>query len=169
MQVDHIYFYTATIKDWIPVLNTDSNKDIILNSLQYLKENKHVIIYGYVIMPNHIHLIWKPLTKNVQLRFMKFTGQQIKFSLLNNKSPQLERFLVNERDRIFRIWQRNSYAFELFKRKTCEQKLHYIHSNPLQKRWRLVDDPVRYKYSSASFYELGTPDDILTHYGEEFI
>ncbi|WPU98851.1 transposase [Mucilaginibacter sp. cycad4] len=58
MEFDEIYFYTATINNWIPLLQSDKFKHIVLNSLIYLVKQKKIEIYGFVIMPNHIHLIW---------------------------------------------------------------------------------------------------------------
>jgi len=50
-----------------------------------------------------------------------------------------------------------------------EQKLEYIHLNPLQEHWSLVDRPEYYKWSSAMFYEKGIDEfGFLTHYGEKF-
>ena len=45
------------------------------------------------------------------------------------------------------------------------EKLNYMHYNPLQSHWQLCHDPVRYRFSSASFYETGEDEfKILTHY-----
>ncbi|MGL1889363.1 MAG: transposase [Reichenbachiella sp.] len=80
-----IYFYTATINDWKYVLLENDRKQIILNSLQWLVEQQVVKVYAFVIMPNHVHFIWKPIpnekAKNIQLSFMKFTAQQILFQM----------------------------------------------------------------------------------------
>ena len=74
-------------------------------------------------------------------------------------------FLVNKSDRKYQFWQRNKLDIEIYSDKMFDQKLNYIHNNPLQDKWQLVDDPVKYKYSSASFYELGKDEfGILTDY-----
>lgn len=52
-------FFTATVLEWKHLLADEKMKDIIINSLQFLVNNGRVIIYGFVIMPNHIHLIWQ--------------------------------------------------------------------------------------------------------------
>jgi len=61
MELDEIYFYTASILDWIPLLRTEKFKLIVLNSLVHLIEKEKIKVYGFVIMPNHIHLIWETL------------------------------------------------------------------------------------------------------------
>ncbi|GAB3815663.1 hypothetical protein GCM10028895_10070 [Pontibacter rugosus] len=55
----YMAFFTATILEWKHLLKPDKYKDIILNSLRFLVENKRVKIHGFVLMPNHIHLLWK--------------------------------------------------------------------------------------------------------------
>jgi putative transposase len=55
----HPQFFTATILEWKPLLTEDEYKDIIIKSLLFLKNEGRVVIYGFVIMPNHIHLIWQ--------------------------------------------------------------------------------------------------------------
>ena len=52
-------FFTATILEWKPLLKQDKYKDIINNSLRFLVQQNRVIVYSFVIMPNHIHLIWQ--------------------------------------------------------------------------------------------------------------
>ena len=52
-------FFTATILEWKHLLEDDYMKDIIIESLSFLGKDGRVIIYGFVIMPNHIHLIWQ--------------------------------------------------------------------------------------------------------------
>ena len=55
------YFYTDTIFEFKHLLADDNLKLIIINSLKYLVDNKLAEIFGYVIMPNHIHLVWNIL------------------------------------------------------------------------------------------------------------
>ncbi len=57
--INKIYFWTATIHKWIPLLDETINKQIIIDSLKYLSDKELITVYGFVIMPNHIHLIWQ--------------------------------------------------------------------------------------------------------------
>lgn len=170
MEPGKIYFYTATILNWHRILLEDRVKDKLMDSLCFLVKEGGIRLYGFVIMPNHIHMIWKPLEvsrfKNLQLSFMRYTAQKLKFYLIENDVQTLEKFKVNSKDREYQIWQRNPLPIELYTRSVIEQKLNYIHNNPLQEKWQLVSDPVDYKYSSASYYENETSaySEILTHY-----
>ncbi|MEA5428411.1 transposase [Arcicella lustrica] len=81
MNHHYVQFFTATILWWKPLLKPDKYKQIIIDSLKFLVENHRVKVYGFVIMPNHIHLVWKInenyLLKDVQRDFLKYTAQQI--------------------------------------------------------------------------------------------
>lgn len=64
MQIGVPYFYTASILNWQKLLKPDKYKDIIISSLQYLVAQQKIKVFAFVIMPNHIHLIWTMLAKN---------------------------------------------------------------------------------------------------------
>jgi len=169
MELGRIYFYTASILEWIPLLQSEKFKSIILNSLKHLVENKKIKVYGFVIMPNHIHLIWENVALNGKemphASFMKFTGHQFLESLRNDNNLLLEKFKVEVNSRDYQFWQRNALSILMYDRKILEQKLDYIHLNPLQKHWNLVSDPNDYLYSSCAFYEQDSDSySWLTHY-----
>lgn len=148
-------FYTATILDWKPLLHSDQYKLILIESLQYLVNNERVVVFGYVIMNDHIHLIWKPTPlyslKHTQLSFMKFTAQRIKRELEINHTRELQSFLVEAKDRQFQFWQRNSLCVDLYSNSIIEQKLNYIHRNPVKAGY--CHKPEDYRFSSAKFYK----------------
>jgi putative transposase len=165
----HPQFFTATILDWRPLLKDDTFKKIIIKSLKFLTKEKCVLVYAFVIMPNHIHMIWQIQDgykqSAIQMRFLKFTAQQMKFALLDAHDERLDHFKVNAKDREYQFWKRNALSIDLWSPEVFMQKLDYIHNNPLQEKWRLVSHPEDYKYSSASFYETGEDEfDMLSHY-----
>jgi putative transposase len=174
VDLNQTYFFTASIKDWIPLLQADKFKQIILNSLTYLIDKGKIKVYGFVIMPNHIHLIWNSIELNGKempyASFMKFTGHQFLHELRKDNPEFLERFKWDEDDnRNYQFWQRNALPVRLYNREILEQKLTYIHYNPLQAHWTLVTDPNDYYYSSCSFYEHEDNKFCwLTHYHEDF-
>ena len=163
----HSDFYTATILEWKPLLQDDKFKDIITSSLEFLTSQKRIALYAFVIMNNHIHVIWqvsdefKP--EMVQQSFMKYTAQMMLKELRNNHPQLLEAFKVNAKDRMHQVWERNSLSVSLWSRKIFLQKLDYIHNNPV--RAGLCALPEEYKYSSASFYiNADKRWNFLTHY-----
>ena len=168
---NHPQFFTATILEWRHLLKEDVYKDIIIDSLLFLKNENSIKVYGFVIMPNHIHLIWQIQDgfkqDIIQMRFLKFTAQQMKFKLLDADNPKLQQFMVNAKDRQYQFWERNSLSIDLWTPAVFMQKLDYIHNNPLQGKWQLAQYPEEYKYSSAKFYQTGIDDfGLLTHHRE---
>lgn len=164
-----IYFYTVTINNFHHLLKSDEAKTIIINSLLYLYTNKLAIIYGYVIMPNHIHLIWKTINddrnESVVGSFTKYTAHQFQKYLRSNHTHQLETYKVALSDRNYQFWKRDALAVPLSNLPILEQKLDYIHANPVQEKWKLAKFPEDYRWSSANFYQNGVDEfGILTHY-----
>ena len=161
-------FYTATIYQWKPLLNNDKLKNIIIESLQFLVQENRIILNGFVIMNNHIHLLWQMKTghdlEKVQLSFMRYTAQQIQRELKENNPGFLEEFKVNKVDRKYQFWKREALSIELFTPAVFYQKLEYIHNNPV--RAGLCKNAEEYYYSSAYFYETGIDKfEMLSHYG----
>ncbi len=78
-------FYTATILEWKHLLKPDKYKDIIIETLRFLVTGERIRLFGFIIMSNHLHLIWQPLgeylPKEIQHSFMTRTAQKIKSDL----------------------------------------------------------------------------------------
>ena len=110
-------YFTATILEWKHLLKPNKFKDIIISSLDYLVQERRIKLFGFVIMTNHIHLVWQVQQgyhpKDVQLSFMKFTAQMIIKELRNNHPKVLEKFLVKASDRKYQIWERNPLSISL--------------------------------------------------------
>jgi putative transposase len=160
-------YFTATIYEWKPLLANDNYKNVIIESLQYLVNEKRMELNAFVIMNNHIHLIWQALESYTpsqnQASFMKFTAQQILRSLIKDDKDSHDSFKVNKYDRGYQIWKREPLSIELLNKGMFMQKLEYIHYNPV--RARLCEVPEDYQYSSARFYHDGTNSfQMLTHF-----
>ena len=160
-------FFTATNLEWKNLLQPEKYKKIIVDSFQFLKQHKRVNIYGFVIMDNHLHLIWQMLNgvkrENVERDFLKFTAQQIKKDLHENHPLVLEQFRVNAKDREYQFWERKPLSIILRNDKIFKQKLEYIHNNPVKAG--LCIEPEEYKYSSAKFYTTGVDEwGFIKHY-----
>ncbi len=160
-------FFTATILEWKQLLKRDKYKDIIIGGMRFLVKEQRVIIYGFVIMINHIHIIWQMQPKikrsHLQRDFLKFTAQKIKRDLEHNHPQVLSHFLVNAKDREYQFWERNPLSVDIWSEKVLKQKLRYLHENPV--RAGVCRFPEEYKYSSALFYKTGIDNwGFLTHY-----
>jgi REP element-mobilizing transposase RayT len=100
-------FFNATILERKPLLKQDKYKDLIIDSLGFLVQQNRVKVYSFVIMPDHIHLIWQiqpgHKRENVQRDFLKYRAQKIKFDLLENDKEWLQQFKVDAKDRLYQI------------------------------------------------------------------
>ena len=155
------HFITATVVDWIDIFSRQIYRDTIIKSLSYCVQNKGMILYGYVIMTNHIHLIIQSETGELSdlLRdFKKFTAHEI-LDLVQN-SPESRREWILERlhratfshkrNKNYQVWQSGNHAEEIYTDKFLWSKLDYIHLNPV--RAGIVNRASDYIYSSASNY-----------------
>ena len=110
-------YFTTTNLEWKKLLQPDKYKDIIIDSLRFLVKNERIKLYAFVIMPNHIHLIWQMFAtidpEAVQRDFLKYTAQKIKADLTKNHPAVLECFRVDAKDRAFQFWERNPLSIEL--------------------------------------------------------
>jgi putative transposase len=157
-----IYFWTATINNWQRLLQTDRSKQVIIDSLAYLSSRGKIDVFAFVIMPNHIHLIWRINENNgketVQGSFLKVTAHAFKKMLVNEGGNVLEAYAVEAHNKKYEFWKRDSLAVALYTREVAYQKMDYLHCNPVTEQWQLVKDPCDYKYSTARFYESGVKD-----------
>ena len=119
-----------------------------------------ITVYAFVIMPNHIHLIWKINQINgkesPKASFLKFTAHQFKKYVQQN--GDLEKYRVNASNKRYEFWKRDSLAIEIYSRWVAQQKLNYIHANPCSGKWTLAKNDLSYYYSSARFYEYGNDE-----------
>ena len=154
-----IYFWTATINKWQRLLENDEYKNVIVESLEYLSSMGKIDVFAFVIMPNHIHFIWRVNEPNGKESphgsFMKYTAHRFQKMLRKEGgNEKLEPYSTDASNKKYEFWQPDSLAIPLFTKKVAVQKLKYIHRNPLAEHWQLVKDPCDYKYSSARYYEL---------------
>jgi REP element-mobilizing transposase RayT len=156
MELHEVYFWTATISQWRKLLIENEFKRIIIDSLEYLCRQQKIHVYGFVIMPNHVHFIWEMLEMNGEEKpytsFLKFTSHQFQRRLRALKSGTLLNYNVKEITRKQRYWKRDPLAIKIVSRDMLEQKLMYCHNNPLQEHWSLTIEPESYYWSSAYDY-----------------
>lgn len=173
MQFNQLYFYTSTIRNWRHLIRDFGFEQLIFDSLSYLHKQGCLNVYGFVIMPNHLHLIWELLKLNGKespaASFHKFTAHRFEKELLHKAPNELNAYKVSSANRQHNFWQTHPDYFLLNYIPTIEQKLHYIHHNPLQEHWQLCKQPSDYPYSSADFYRTGKTNFDFLHHWNEFV
>jgi REP element-mobilizing transposase RayT len=95
----------------------DEYKNVIINSLSYLSESGKIDVFAFVIMPNHIHLIWRIKEMNgketSQGAFLKYTAHEFKKMLKTDKENHLASYAVDAHNKNYEFWKRNSLAVHL--------------------------------------------------------
>ena len=156
-----LHYLTIQVADWIDVFTMQIYRNIILDSLRYCQKNKGLQIFGYVIMPNHIHIIANSPNgelSNTLRDFKKFTAKNIIACISNDnesrKEWMLNRFEYNaqrhSRNENYQMWTHENHALVIYSPQFAMEKLEYLHNNPV--RAGFVRKPEDYVYSSASNY-----------------
>jgi putative transposase len=138
-----------------------------------LTNRELIAIYGFVIMPNHVHIICEMLEKNKKempnSNFTKFTAHCFKKDLAQYYPQVLSIFKSEKYDRQYQFWQRDALAVKIISKQMLLQKLEYIHLNPLSERWNLAKSPEGYIWSSAKYYEKGIDEHgFVKHFADRF-
>ena len=150
------HFLTCSIVNWLPIFTRPETAEVVLDSWRFLQREGRLVIYGYVIMVNHVHLIASSddLAKEIG-DFKSFTARQILDLLEARKSNTVLRLLKQSKarfktDRAYQLWQEGSHPQMIVSEDMMRQKLEYIHDNPVRRGY--VDDPLHWRYSSARDY-----------------
>jgi putative transposase len=155
---DHLYFVTASTCGWKPLFSETEYANIVLDSLAWLRREKRMSLFAFVLMPTHLHTIALPNGRTIGellQSFGSFTAHVILHKLReDNRKDLLEFFHAYRRDKSLEhsIWQ-DIQAKNIYTGEFLAQKMEYIHQNPVSKNWKLVQDRANYKYSSACFYD----------------
>lgn len=156
----HLYFVTASVVEWIPLFKYPKYAEIVLNSLSWMQEQKRLLLFAFVIMPTHIHLLIKPEYQSIGeviQQFGSFTAHEIlKKVREDGETDWLKTFEKEKRDPRHKhgIWQ-DIQAKNIFSMDVLGQKMEYIHQNPIAKDWKLAANRADYAYSSAGHYDHG--------------
>jgi putative transposase len=162
---EEMYFLTFTVTDWVDVFTRKDYRYIITDSLKYCQQNKGLNLFAWCIMSNHMHLIASSKEKfnlsDCMRDFKKFTSKKVVQAIQENnesrKEWMLDRFRFkgkyNPKIKEYQFWQEGLHAVELTSNKFMEQKLDYIHNNPVEAD--IVAKPEDYLYSSAIDYAGG--------------
>ena len=150
------HFLTATVVDWIPLFANPEIVSIILDSLRFVQKEREVILYGYVIMEDHLHLVASApeLSKTIR-EFKSFTARAIVDYLRGQNSvPLLKELgrakLYHKKESKYQLWEEGNHPEEICSERMLIQKIEYIHRNPIRRGY--VDEAEHWRYSSARNY-----------------
>jgi REP element-mobilizing transposase RayT len=162
-----IFFITFTCSRWLNLIELVTGYDIIYKWFDHLKMKGHYIC-GYVIMPNHVHVLigfrhtGGELINTIVGNGKRFIAYEIVKRLKQSSKQNILDQLASNVNEIDRRRKKLHEVFEpSFDWKPCtgtkfiEQKLNYMHSNPCKGKWNLADNPCDYAHCSARYYSSG--------------
>jgi putative transposase len=160
-----LHFLSFATVYWIDAFTRPSYKDILVDSLNYCIKNKGLVVYAWCIMSNHVHLIigtQKDNQSSIIRDLKKHTSKTIVKAIADNPQESRKEWMLwlferagkrNSNNTTFQFWQQQNHPIELSNTFLIEQKLEYIHNNPVGAGF--VNEPHNYPYSSAIDYAGG--------------
>ena len=154
---------TFTVVGWIDVFSRQAYRDIVIDSLKYCQQHKGLHLHAFVFMTNHIHLIASVNEGCSISDFVrdckKFTAKQIIEDIETNNLESRREWMLHQfkyyatrhsRNEKYQLWEHDNHFIELHSPAFTQQKINYIHDNPVKAGlvYRVED----YVYSSASNY-----------------
>ena len=170
----YAYFITWTLVDWLHLLDKDLYRQIVLDSLNYLRLEKKTQFNAFVIMTSHIHaILWPEIGINfsdITRDFKHFTSRKISKEAEKQNATEVLKIFKKARSENraqdvskYQVWQEGSHPEAIFTEKFARQKMDYIHMNPVKAG--LVGTADEWPYSSARAYLFGEetypPTDLL--------
>jgi putative transposase len=156
------YFLTFTVVDWIDVFTREIYKNEIVDALNFCIINKGLTVFAWCLMSNHLHLAAQSRDgfrmSDIIRDFKKFTSKKLVNLIKNPQESRREWMLYRfsfagkytNRIKNYKFWQDTNHAILLDKNDIIDQKINYIHQNPV--RAMIVRNPEDYLYSSAGDY-----------------
>lgn len=159
------YFISFATVYWTDVFIRPAYKDILVDSINYCIKEKGFIVYAWIIMSSHVHMIIGTKGEKMQdivRDLKKYTSKTIIKAISENIQESRRQWLLsmfkragkgNINNKKYQFWQQHNHPIELDNNQIIEQKLNYLHNNPVKEGY--VYEPHEYKYSSAIDYSGG--------------
>lgn len=163
-KISPTYFVTTTVTEHTNIFHIPAIAEILIQNIRFYLQKQHVSMQGFVIMPNHIHLLCTVSNSTTISKFIgrikEFSAKQIIQYCKYQQNIKLLQIFKNSAKKYkqpyqYQVWQERFDDLCITQEKTFYIKLNYIHTNPLQPHWNLAQTPEAYKLSSAAFYILG--------------
>jgi len=160
-----LYFVSFAVVYWLDVFVRHEYFQLLVESLAYCRKHKGLEIYAWCIMPSHVHLVFRAKENNpgVLLKELKtFTSKKLQAAIADNIQESRKEWLLwmmeraglkNSNIQNRQFWQQHNKPIELWSAAVIDQKINYIHNNPVEAGF--VTDPEHWQYSSAIDYAGG--------------
>jgi putative transposase len=163
----HLHFLTFSCFRRLPLLGTVRARNTFVKALANLHERYQFLVVGYVVMPEHVHLLIGEGPKCTPSTVLKVLKQRVSRDLRKQRrrAPAGQtRLAFKEGDvGLPRFWQPRFYDFNVYRAKKKREKIEYMHNNPVKRG--LVANPGEWTWSSFLSYERGEGDWCPSIYG----
>lgn len=153
---NYAYFITSTIVNWIQVFNSEKYYSILINTIKFYQKQNNLEVFAYVFLPEHFHMVvrCKELEKTIQNISMYSAKLIISELKIDKRIEILEKLRTCKKEyktnSYYQVWQEGFHPQVILDGKMYEQKISYLHFNPVKRG--LVKEITDWKYSSAGFY-----------------
>jgi putative transposase len=153
----HLHFLTFSCYRRLPLLGTARARNAFVAALSTIRERYRFLLVGYVVMPEHVHLLISETPKCTPSVVLKVLKQRVSRDLRKQRhrtpTAQMSLGFKEGGAGLPRFWQPRFYDFNVYSAKKKREKLDYMHANPVKRR--LVRIPSEWPWSSFLNYERG--------------
>jgi putative transposase len=151
-----LHFITFCCYQRRSLLASVKSRNLVMEILCEVRAKYGFSLVGYVIMPEHVHLLISESPSVPPAKVIQVFKQRVSQRMRGKKRAgvrQLSLPFGEEPKGLRRFWQRRYYDFNVYSRAKLWEKLHYMHANPMEEG--LVKHPREWPWSSWSFYATG--------------
>ena len=159
-EVERAHFVTSTVVGWLPVFQSATCYDLLAHALDYCRREKGLKLYAWVIMENHFRaVVQSEQLPRVMADLKKFTAGKLLAQLRVERRDWLLDLLAkgkaeHKTGSVYQLWQEGYHPQAIYSDETMQQKIDYIHANPVRRGW--VASPEHWRYSSAHEWLAGS-------------
>lgn len=149
----HLHFITASCYHREAHLGSAHRRDLFLNVLEQMRRRYRFVVLGYVVMPEHFHLLLTEPERGTPSTVIQALKLGFARRVLRRSNPR--QAILFESEASGHIWQRRFYDFNVWTERKRAEKLRYMHRNPVKRG--LVEEPGLWRWSSFRHYAFQEP------------
>ena len=158
----YLHFITTSCYHRQALLGNPRNRDLFLGVLEQVRRRYQFVVVGYVVMPEHVHLLLSEPERANPSIVMQALKQSFACRLLRRKRRRHSDRQASLWDATVsegHVWQRRFYDFVVWSEPKRIEKLRYMHRNPVKRG--LVLEPDQWRWSSYPHYAHGESGPVL--------
>jgi putative transposase len=154
----HLHFLTFSCYRRLPLLGTIRARNLFVKALDRVRREREFRLVGYVVMPNHVHLLMSEPAKGTPSTVLQLLKQRVSRKIRRRGKPASEKqlrlsFAEEDGGGLRQFWQARFYDFNVWSEGKRKEKLNYMHANPVVRK--LVKHPKDWPWSSWPDYVKG--------------